>query len=53
MLVHMPQVITTKILFFFLLLSIHFYEKGGNVELELTTQIIFPLLIVYEPITDE
>jgi membrane-associated HD superfamily phosphohydrolase len=37
-----------KILFFFLLLlliSIHFYEKGGNVELELTTQIIFPCLL--------
>jgi hypothetical protein len=43
----MPEVIRTKnSLLLLLLLSIHFYEKVGNVELELTAQIIFTSLLL-------
>jgi len=46
MLVHMPEVIRTKNSLLLLLLSIHFYEKVGNVELEPTAQIIFTCLLL-------
>jgi len=41
----MPEVIRTKNSLL-LLLSIHFYEKVGNVELELTAQIIFTCFLL-------
>jgi hypothetical protein len=46
MLVHMPEVITTKNSLPHLLLSIHFYEKGGNVEFGADCTNYFPLLII-------